>query len=152
MNTDEIKDPVEDQEIKIGEETESTEEVVIISEEVKETVVEVEEEIEAEKISLEEIIEVEETKSAHDDYDWSIGKKHSLTYEQAEIDKYLKDYDQSLTKLQEFSIVKGKVRAMTPSDIVLDINYKSDGLVSASEFRDMPELAIGDEVEVYVLI
>jgi len=150
MNTDEIKDPVEDQEIKIGEETESTEEVVIISEEVKETVVEVEEEIEAEKISLEEIIEVEETKSAHDDYDWSIGKKHSLTYEQAEIDKYLKDYDQSLTKLQEFSIVKGKVRAMTPSDIVLDINYKSDGLVSASEFRDMPELAIGDEVEVYV--
>ncbi len=151
MNIDEIKDPSDDQEIKIGNQTETTEEVVIIKEEVVEEVkVEEVEEIAAKKISLEEIIEVEETVTPHDDFDWSIGKKHSLTYEQAEIDKYLADYDQSLTKLQEFSIVKGRVRAITPGDIVLDINYKSDGLVSSSEFRDMPDLAIGDEVEVYV--
>ena len=57
MNSDEIKDPAEGQEIKIGDQTESTEDVVIISEEVEETKVEEEEELEADKISLEEIIE-----------------------------------------------------------------------------------------------
>ena len=152
MNTDEIKDASEESEVTVGSELETTEEVVIITEEVEVAVPEDQEDegIVEEKISLEEIIEVEEVITAHDDFDWSIGKKHSLTYEQAEIDKYLADYDQSLNKLKEFSIVKGKVRAITPGDIVLDINYKSDGLVSASEFRDMPDLAIGDEVEVYV--
>jgi len=151
MSEEANKDVVEDQPIKVGAEKETTEEVVIITEEVEEVVVEEEDsQIVEEQIKLEEIIEVKQEVTAHDDYDWTIGKKHSLTYEQSEIDKYLADYDQSLNKLQEFSIVKGKVRAITPGDIVLDINYKSDGLVSASEFRDMPEIAVGDEVEVYV--
>ncbi len=137
---------------EVVEETTESEEVIIISEDVtSEAPKEKEEpEIQPDNISLEEIIEVEESSTAHDDFDWTIGKRHSHTYEQKEIDRYLADYDQSLKKLEESSIVKGKVSAITPGDVVLDIDYKSDGLVSSSEFRDMPELAIGDEVEVYV--
>lgn len=137
---------------EVVEETTESEEVIIISENVtSEAPKEKEEtEIQPDNIRLEEIIEVEESSTAHDDFDWTIGKRHSHTYEQKEIDRYLADYDQSLKKLEESSIVKGKVSAITPGDVVLDIDYKSDGLVSSSEFRDMPELAIGDEVEVYV--
>lgn len=158
MMLDENNDPVvenEEVETAVEETTESddasSDDVVVYTE--KETEPNKEEEDEddtPEQISLEEIVEVEEKGSAHDDFDWTIGRKHSLAYDEQEIQKYLNDYDQSLKKLQEFSIVKGRVSAITPSDVVLDINYKSDGLVSASEFRDMPDLAIGDVVEVYV--
>ena len=44
-------------------------------------------------------------------------------------------------------IVKGKVTGINDGDVVLDINFKSDGLVPLSEFRDRPDLEIGDEVE-----
>ena len=157
---DENNDPVVESEEAVdtdettaeSEEKSSSDEVVVYTQEENEPTKKDEEDEDdtPEQISLEEIVEVEEKKSAHDDFDWTIGRKHSLAYDEKEIQKYLNDYDQSLKKLQEFSIVKGRVSAITPSDVVLDINYKSDGLVSSSEFRDMPELAVGDEVEVYV--
>ena len=62
----------------------------------------------------------------------------------------MKEYDSTLTSVSENEIVKGRVTSIQDGDIVLDINFKSDGLVSSSEFRDMPDLAVGDEVEVYV--
>ena len=88
--------------------------------------------------------------TAHDDFDWTIGKKHSHTYTEEEIAKYNSDYDKSLKILEENVIVTGKVTSFSSGDVVLDINYKSDGLISGSEFRDMPELSVGDEVSVYV--
>jgi small subunit ribosomal protein S1 len=50
----------------------------------------------------------------------------------------------------ENEIVKGRVTSINDGDVVLDINFKSDGLVSLSEFRDTPDLAVGDTVDVYV--
>lgn len=50
----------------------------------------------------------------------------------------------------ENEIVKGYITAINDGDIVLDINYKSDGLLPFSEFRDTPDLKVGDFVEVYV--
>ena len=88
--------------------------------------------------------------SPHDDFDWSIGKQRIVKYTDDEIAKYISDYEESLKTLQENVVVKGKVTSFSGGDVVLDINHKSDGLVSASEFRDMPELAVGDEVDVYV--
>jgi small subunit ribosomal protein S1 len=86
----------------------------------------------------------------HDDFDWSISNRHSLTYTDKEIEQYLVDYDLSLASVEDNEILKGRVTSIQQGDVVLDINYKSDGLVSLSEFRDMPNLAIGDEVDVYI--
>ncbi len=86
----------------------------------------------------------------HDDFDWSIGNKHNLAYSETEIDAYLKEYQQSLGSLSENEVVNGIVTYIGGGDVLLDLNYKSDGLVSHSEFRDTPDLAVGDSVEVYV--
>ncbi|NND31410.1 MAG: 30S ribosomal protein S1, partial [Saprospiraceae bacterium] len=97
-----------------------------------------------------ELTEEEEVTPAHDDFDWSIGKKNTLSYTEKEIADYLSDYEKSLSSINENEIVKGIVTAINGGDVVLDINYKSDGLVSLSEFRDSPDLAVGDTVDVYV--
>jgi len=92
----------------------------------------------------------EDMRGPHDDFDWSIGNRNTHTYTEDEVAKYLAEYEQTLGTVQENSVVSGIVTAIHSGDVVLDINYKSDGLVSFSEFRDMPDLAIGDHVDVYV--
>jgi small subunit ribosomal protein S1 len=86
----------------------------------------------------------------HDDFDWGRGKIGKTTYSEADTATYLAEYDQTLSIMKEFEIVAGRVVAITASDIVLDLNYKSDGVVSRSEFRDTPGLAVGDFIDVYV--
>jgi small subunit ribosomal protein S1 len=90
------------------------------------------------------------TGSAHDDFDWSLGKRNTITYTQEQKDQHLKNYEKTLNSIAEFEVVKGRVSAIHGGDVILDINYKSDGLVPLSEFRDTPELKIGDYVDVYV--
>jgi len=92
----------------------------------------------------------EDMRGPHDDFDWSLGDRNTQVYSDEEIAQYLKDYTETLGNVQENSVVSGIVTAIHSGDVVLDINYKSDGLVSFSEFRDMPDLAIGDHVDVYV--
>ena len=67
--------------------------------------------------------------------------------ERAEMEKM---YDDTLTTVQEQEVVKGIVVGITDRDVILNIGFKSDGLVPVSEFRDMPDLKIGDEVEVFI--
>ena len=88
--------------------------------------------------------------TAHDDFDWSISNKNHIEYSPSETEKYISDYEKSLTLINDNEIVKGIVKAISSGDVVLDINYKSDGIVSLSEFRDISDLKIGDIVEVYV--
>ena len=88
--------------------------------------------------------------SPHDDFDWSISNKHTLAYSDEVIAKYLKEYESTLSSISESEIVSAKVSSITAGDVVLDINFKSDGLISLSEFRDMPDLKPGDHVDVYV--
>ncbi len=87
---------------------------------------------------------------SHDDFNWSIDKRGAITYPPEERQRMLQQYDATLTEITENEIIRGKVSAITSGDVVLDINYKSDGLVPLSEFRDVPELKKGDEVEVYI--
>ncbi len=93
---------------------------------------------------------VAQTNGAHDDFDWEAGNELKLPYTQEEIQKLTEEYEKTLATVIENEIVVGRVRAIQDGDVVLDINYKSDGLVPINEFRDMPELKEGDEVEVYV--
>ncbi len=93
---------------------------------------------------------VETPKTPHDEFDWSIGKRNTVKYSESDQNKYLNDYDNTLNSVAELEVVKGRVTAIHSGDVVLDINYKSDGLVSLSEFRDNPDLQVGDYVDVYV--
>ncbi len=90
------------------------------------------------------------TGTAHDAFDWTISNKQGHSYSQDQVEKYLEQYDSTLNSVLENEIVKAKVTTISDGDVVLDINYKSDGLIPLSEFRDMPDLESGDTVEVYV--
>ncbi|MFN9583037.1 MAG: 30S ribosomal protein S1, partial [Bacteroidota bacterium] len=57
-------------------------------------------------------------------------------------------YEQTLSTIAEREIVKGTVVGFTEKEVVLNIGFKSDGLIPKTEFRDMPELKAGDVVEV----
>lgn len=99
-------------------------------------------------VQLEQALENNST--AHDDFDWSLGKRNTFKYSDSDHKKYFDQYDQSLNSVSELEVVKGRVTSIHSGDVVLDINYKSDGLVPLSEFRDTPDLKIGDYVDVYV--
>ncbi len=59
-------------------------------------------------------------------------------------------YDETLNKIQEHEVVEGTVISVDKKEVVVNIGYKSDGIIPASEFRYNPELKVGDKVEVYV--
>ncbi|WP_414647300.1 30S ribosomal protein S1, partial [Dysgonomonas sp. UBA7698] len=83
------------------------------------------------------------------DFDWdSYEKGDSYTGKSKE--ELVETYDQSLNKVNDKEVVMGKVTAMNKREVVVNIGYKSDGIVSMNEFRYNPDLKIGDEVEVYI--
>ena len=94
---------------------------------------------------------VEETVAAHDDFDWSIDKRNVSHYSQEEKEKYDKVYDSTFVAIEDGEIVNGNIVALTKTDAVINIGFKSDGLISLNEFRDTPNLKIGDDVEVMVV-
>jgi small subunit ribosomal protein S1 len=89
--------------------------------------------------------------SAHDDFDWSIDKRNVASYSKEEKDKYDAVYEGTFKAVTDGELVKGLVVALTKTDVVINIGFKSDGLVSLNEFRDLPNLKTGDEVEVMVV-
>jgi small subunit ribosomal protein S1 len=88
--------------------------------------------------------------TAHDDFDWSVGKRQQAFYSTSQREEMSKAYEATLNEIIENDVVKGRVIGVSNGDVILDLRHKSDGLVSLSEFRDTPDLKNGDEVEVYV--
>ena len=91
------------------------------------------------------------TTAAHDDFDWTVDKRNVVRYTAEESAVYDKQYSSTLKTIENDEIVKGTVVAITNTDVVLNIGFKSDGLVPLSEFRDLEEVKIGDEFDVYVV-
>jgi small subunit ribosomal protein S1 len=89
--------------------------------------------------------------TAHDDFDWSIDKRNVASYSSEEKKKYDSVYESTFKAVTDGEMVKGIVVGLTKTDVVINIGFKSDGLVSLNEFRDIPGLKIGDEVEVMVV-
>ena len=87
----------------------------------------------------------------HDDFDWSIDKRNVASYTQEEKNKYDKVYENTFVQINDNELIKGIVVGLTKTDVVLNIGFKSDGLVSLNEFRDIQNLSVGDEVEVMVV-
>jgi small subunit ribosomal protein S1 len=84
------------------------------------------------------------------DFDWSaIGKKQD-NYTSAEKEKFDELYGKSLNTITDLQIIDGIVVAKNNREVVVNIGYKSDGVVALSEFRYNPDLKIGDTVEVFV--
>ena len=110
-----------------------------------------EEIIEPEPIPLELVLEpVVEESSAHDDFNWSAGNRNTRYYAPEEKSNLLSKYSSTLTTLGDHEIIKGRVSSVHGNDVVLDINFKSDGLIPYDEFKDMGDLKVGDLVDVYV--
>ncbi len=86
--------------------------------------------------------------TAHDDFDWSIDKRNVATYTKEQKEKYDAVYEGTFKAVTDGELVKGLVVALTKTDVVINIGFKSDGLVSLNEFRDLANLKTGDEVEV----
>ena len=84
-----------------------------------------------------------------EDFDWDAYEKGE-TYGDVSKDKLIEVYNQSLSKINDSEVVMGTVTSLNKREVVINIGYKSDGVVSMTEFRYNPDLKVGDEVEVYI--
>ncbi len=89
--------------------------------------------------------------ASHDDFDWSVDKRNVVNYTNEQRNAYDAEYSATLKTIENDEIVKGTVVAVTNTDVVLNIGFKSDGLVPLSEFRDVEDLKAGDVFDVYVV-
>jgi small subunit ribosomal protein S1 len=84
------------------------------------------------------------------DFDWnSIGKKQD-NYTSAEKEKLDELYGKALSTIADAQIIEGTVVAKNNREVVVNIGYKSDGVVALSEFRYNPDLKLGDKIEVFI--
>ena len=83
-----------------------------------------------------------------DDFNWDEFENGSLNA--ASKESLEKAYDETLNKIQEHEVVEGTVISIDKKEVVVNIGYKSDGIIPASEFRYNPDLKVGDKAEVYV--
>ena len=92
----------------------------------------------------------ETSSKADEDFDWDAFEGTKSVNTTATKKEMTDMYDNTLSILQEKEVVDGRVISMNKREVVVDIGYKSDGIVSVNEFRYNPALKIGDKVEVYV--
>ena len=109
----------------------------------------------AEETQVEAPVQKEETKKAPlnasiapEDFDWDAFENDTVAGENREEVAAL--YDQTLQKVTENEVVEGVVTAINKREVVVNIGAKSEGVISAPEFRYNPDLKVGDKVEVLV--
>ena len=83
------------------------------------------------------------------DFDWDAYEKGDVISAQSKIDLE-KIYDDTLNAIKDKEVVEGTVISINKREVVVNVGYKSDGIVSMGEFRYNPELKVGDKVEVYI--
>ena len=84
-----------------------------------------------------------------DDFDWESYEGGSINAGQTK-EEQEKAYGDTLNQITEHEVVEGTVIAINKREVLVDIGYKSDGVISANEFRYNPDLKVGDKVEVYI--
>ncbi len=88
---------------------------------------------------------------AHDDFDWAVDKRNVSRYNSEQTQQYDQAYAASFKTVEDSELLTGTVVGKTKTDVIVNIGFKSDGLISLNEFRDLPEVAVGDEIEVMVV-
>ncbi len=101
------------------------------------------------KLEENQIVNTQNT--AHDDFDWNVDKRNVASYSKEVREELEKSYETTFKSIEESELIQGTIVGLTKTDAIVNIGFKSDGLVSLNEFRDMPNLKIGDEIEVLVL-
>jgi small subunit ribosomal protein S1 len=90
--------------------------------------------------------------TAHDDFDWSVDKRNVTSYSADEKAKYDTVYDNTFKQINDGEMIQATVESLTKTDAVVNIGFKSDGLISLNEFRDVPGgVKVGDVIEVMVV-
>ena len=84
------------------------------------------------------------------DFDWAGIEDDKKTISAADREKMEKAYEDTLSSISEKEVLMGTVVGMNKKEVVINIGYKSEGVVPVSEFRYKPDLKIGDQVEVYI--
>ncbi len=85
-----------------------------------------------------------------EDFDWSLAGKKQENYSVDERHKLEELYDHTLNQIVEHEVIEGQVVAMNNREVVVNIGFKSDGVIPISELRYNPNLKIGEKIEVYV--
>jgi small subunit ribosomal protein S1 len=86
-----------------------------------------------------------------EEFDWeNFSEQDEDDYDPKEREQYEHLYDQTLSTIREKEVVEGTVVSVSKKEVVINIGYKSEGVVPRSEFRHMPEIQPGDKVEVYI--
>ena len=90
--------------------------------------------------------------TAHDDFDWSRDKRNVSAYSKEEKEKYDAVYDNTFKQINDGEMIQATIESLTKTDAVVNIGFKSDGLISLNEFRDiLGGIKVGDLVEVMVV-
>ena len=82
------------------------------------------------------------------DFDWEALQLDGYT--QVERSEMSDTYEKTLTSINEKEVIQGTVVHLTKKEVIINIGYKSEGVIAANEFRYNPDLKIGDTVDVYV--
>lgn len=158
-NKEELENQSDKQEVSKEEVQETAVEETTAKEETTEEVVEeapAAEEASEEKKEEAPVAEEKETPAPvveeEEEFDWDgvQTKGFGEGYTKKQIEELEALYGGSLNQIEEKEVVTGTVVSISDRDVILNIGFKSDGLVSASEFRDTPDLKIGDEVQVFI--
>lgn len=104
------------------------------------------------KVPVEETVVPEQTtqtNAAPAEFDWDAYEKGDNISAQSR-EELTKKYDQTLNAIKDKEVVEGTVISINKREVVVNVGYKSDGIVPMSEFRYNPDLKVGDKVEVYI--
>lgn len=113
-----------------------------------ETAAEVAEEAPVKKASTKTVKKASIVTRSNESFDWDAFES-DMPYE-GDKTKITEQYEDTLSKVQVGEVVEGTVIGLNKREVVINIGYKSEGIITISEFRYNPELAIGEKVEVYV--
>ena len=106
----------------------------------------------AEEIEEQEIVKPASKKSnasvANDKFDWDAFENDGFDAQEKAANE--ESYSKSLSRINENEVVEGTVTSINKREVIVNIGYKSEGVISINEFRYNPDLAVGDTVEVYV--
>lgn len=84
------------------------------------------------------------------DFDWEAYSDSIDAYSEEQKNQFINMYEKTLSSISDSEVVEGTVIALTKREAVINIGYKSEGVVPLSEFRYRPDLKVGDKVEVYI--
>ena len=91
----------------------------------------------------------EETKTPIEDFDWEAYEKGETAGEKTR-EELTRTYDESLNTVKDKDVIEGTIIAINKREAVVNIGYKSDGIIPMSEFRYNPDIKVGDVVEVFI--